>query len=184
MHHLVKLPESGGWYLKVNRVTRNANAAVHAANEFNDPPKAGRQFFMIDVTFVNRSKKKDTILSLGQLSAVGHTNVAYDYSDYCGVLPHELDDTKTVFPRGRLTGNICFSVRKKDVRSLELYYTASSAKRMSSSRSGVGSIKSRAISGTRRPSSSTFAFQSLKTGSSSSSSWPRRSSLIGWPDRG
>jgi len=123
IHHSVSLPGSGGWHLKVNGVLRNANAAVHAANEFNDPPARGHQFFMIRVTYVNRSKKSDEVFSLGELAAVGRTNVAYDYSDDCGVLPHELDDMKTVFPGGHLTGNICFSVRKKDVASLELYYT-------------------------------------------------------------
>src|SRR5579884_3717207 len=42
----------------------------------------------------------------------------------------------------------------------------------------------RAISGTSRPSSSTCAFQSLKPPSSSSSSWPRRSSRTGCADSG
>jgi len=123
MHRIVKLPGSGGWYLRVNGVVRNANAAIHAANEFNDPPARGRQFFMIGVTYINRSKKSDEIFSLGSLAAVGRSNVAYDYSDDCGVLPHELEEMKSVFPGGRLTGNICFAVRKKDVASLELYYT-------------------------------------------------------------
>src|SRR3954453_10873370 len=42
----------------------------------------------------------------------------------------------------------------------------------------------RAISGTSRPSSSTCAFQSLKPSSSSSSSWPRRSSRTGCAESG
>src|SRR4051794_11261889 len=42
----------------------------------------------------------------------------------------------------------------------------------------------RAISGTSRPSSSTRAFHVLNVSSSSSSSWPRRSSRTGCPDSG
>jgi len=40
------------------------------------------------------------------------------------------------------------------------------------------------MSGTIRPSSTMFAFQSVKVGSSSSGSWPRSASLTGWARSG
>ncbi len=123
-HRFVKLPESNGWYLRVNGVVRNANSIVHAANGLNKPPARGRQFFLIGLTYLNRSKKSGDILSLGELSAIGRSNVAYHHTNRCGVVPHGLKGRTTVPPRGRLTGNVCFSVRRKDVTSLKLYFTS------------------------------------------------------------
>jgi hypothetical protein len=123
LHTLVPLPESKGWKFRVNKSTPNANAAVHGANEFNSPPKPGRQFFMINVTMIYTGPGTSTAFEAGSFGAVGKTNVAYAQgTDDCGVLPNPLDDSTKVFSGGRITGNICFSVRKTDVSSLELFY--------------------------------------------------------------
>jgi hypothetical protein len=118
------LRESGGWQLRVNKSIPNATRIVMAENQFNDPPKSGHQFFMISITLKNGGKKVEDAFSAITLSAVGRSNVAYEpgSSDSCGVIRSELDEFKTVFPGGKLTGNICFSVRKRDAARLLLYY--------------------------------------------------------------
>jgi hypothetical protein len=117
----VSIPDSDGWHVRVNKSRPNANAAVRAENQFNDPPAAGRQFFIINVTVSYTGKGSDAPFSGLTFYALGRSNVAYDESeDGCGVVPNELDSFKKVFKGGKLTGNVCFSVRKSDVRSLLL----------------------------------------------------------------
>jgi hypothetical protein len=126
LHTLVKLPEGEGWKLRVNKSVPNATRVVLAENQFNDRPKAGRQFFMINITLVYTGKGSASAFAAVDLSVVGRSNVAYEgLDDDCGVIPDELDDFKKVFSGGRITGNICFSVRKSDVSSLLLFYEPS-----------------------------------------------------------
>jgi hypothetical protein len=117
---LVSVPDSKGWKVRVNQAIPNATAAVLADNEFNDKPKVGRQFFIINVTEAYSGKGSSNAFGGLTLSALGRSNVAYDSSDSCGVIPQELDEFKTVFSGGRLTGNVCFSVKRTDVASLLL----------------------------------------------------------------
>ena len=119
-HTSVSIAGSDGWRVRVNSSTPNATAAVLAENEFNDRPAAGRQFFIINVTETYTGKGKSNAMEGLTLSALGRSNVAYDYSDDCGVVPNEIEDTKDVFSGGSLTGNVCFSVKTSDAPSLLL----------------------------------------------------------------
>jgi hypothetical protein len=119
---LVSLPESKGWKVRVNKSIPNATKLVLAENQFNAPPKRGRQFFMINITMVYAGKGSSTPFAGATFKAVGRSSVAYDFSDSCGVTPDDFDSFKKVFSGGRLTGNICFSVRSTDVASLLLLY--------------------------------------------------------------
>lgn len=127
IHRLVALPESKGWKLRVNKSIPNATALVLAENQFNDRPKAGRQFFMINISLTYTGRGSASAFTSVDLSAVGRSNVAYEsgLDDSCGVVPNELEDLKKVFSGGRITGNICYSVRKGDASSLLLFYEPS-----------------------------------------------------------
>jgi hypothetical protein len=123
LHTLVTLPEGKGWKLRVNKSVPNGTQLVLHANQFNDPPKPGHQFFIINVTLVYTGKGSQDVFSAGSLNAVGKSNVSYEPgSDDCGVVPGELDEFKKVFSGGQLSGNICFSVKNTDASSLLLYY--------------------------------------------------------------
>lgn len=123
MRTWVKLPETKGWSVRVNSVVPNATAAVLAENQFNDKPKVGRQFYIISMSVRYSGKGSQAELSAGSFSAVGGSNVAYSgFDDSCGVVPKELDEFKTLFSGGSITGNICFSVKRSDVASLKLYF--------------------------------------------------------------
>jgi hypothetical protein len=114
------VPDSKGWKLRVNGTTPNATAAVLRQNMFNERPAAGRQFFMINVTASYVGKGSSEAYEGMTLDALGRSNVAYDFSDDCGVIPGDLETFKKVFSGGSLTGNICFSVRHTDAASLLL----------------------------------------------------------------
>jgi len=123
------LVEGKPWLLRVNSVTPDATAAVLAANQFNDPPLPGRQFFMMSLTYTYQgSGSTDAALLDFDLRAVGASNVSYTTfgtQSRCGVLPDPDLILSTigvsVFTGGSVTGNDCFSVLSGDVSSLVLY---------------------------------------------------------------
>jgi hypothetical protein len=118
---MTAIPGSDGWAVRVNKSIPNGTSAVLAENMFNDKPKAGRQFFIINVTVSYRGKGSDSPFSGLSFYALGRSNVAYDESgDSCGVVPKELDSFKKVFSGGTISGNLCFSVKRSDAASLLL----------------------------------------------------------------
>jgi hypothetical protein len=117
-----------GWTLQINSVIPDDTAAVLAANMFNDPPAAGRQFFVISITATyNGNGSSNGFVIASSLNAVGASNVSYTggVDDRCGVLPDPdfelVNDSKTVFAGGSISGNICFSVTNSDAATLELF---------------------------------------------------------------
>jgi hypothetical protein len=110
------------WEVKVTKVSPNAWPAIKAESDSNDPPKAGRTFFMARVVATYRGSKARESLSDGDLDAIGRSNVTYTtHADSCGVIPNELPSTYGS-RGGSISGNICWSVRKTDVSSLHMYW--------------------------------------------------------------
>jgi hypothetical protein len=115
-----------GWAVRVNSVTPDATAAVLAENQFNDPPAAGNQFFIVNVsmTYTATSPSSDNALGVTlDLGVIGSGNVVYqDFRQYCGVIPDELPASTTVFTGGTIQGNICWQVPSAEVGSLLLVH--------------------------------------------------------------
>jgi Domain of unknown function (DUF4352) len=116
------LVDTGDWKVVVNKVTPDAAAAILAENSFNDPPEAGRQYFMVHVSATyDGDEDSDSAFSLS-FKAVGESNVAYsDFEDDCGLVPDDLPVGKDVFKGGTVSGNICWSVKTTDAGSLLMY---------------------------------------------------------------
>jgi hypothetical protein len=114
---------SDGWTVRVLSATPNANRAVMAENQFNDPPAAGRQFFMVRIRATYRgAKESDTYDGGFRLRAVGRANVGYtSFEDSCGVIPGEDALDADVFRGGSVVGTVCWSVRRSDAASLVMY---------------------------------------------------------------
>lgn len=114
---------TNGWAVKVNDVTPDATAAVRARNQFNDPPPAGQQFYIVNITAAYSGPGSKTPLSDLRFSTVdsGNTQIT---EGHCGVIPDDFDAFKEVFSGGSLTGNICFAVPSATFASLVLYVDA------------------------------------------------------------
>jgi hypothetical protein len=94
-----------------------------AANQFNDPPQAGYQFFIVNISSSYIGAGSAIPLVDVGLSLVGVSNVAYEFSVDCGVVPDEWDASATVFTGGSVTGNDCWSVRSTDAPTMVLFWS-------------------------------------------------------------
>ncbi len=125
---MVTLPAGEGWKLRVNKSIPNATRSVLKWNKFNAPPRAGNQFFIINITLAYSGDGSASPFAPTRLSAVGRSNVTYSVTDdSCGGIPGQLHFQTNVPAGRRITGNMCFSVRKTDALRLLLIYQATSA---------------------------------------------------------
>ena len=114
-----------GTTISVEGVTENANQIVKRHDAWTDPPPSGHQFYIVNLKIVNNGNKPIDAYIARHLSLVGKSNVsAEQYSD-CWTFPNEIESSKTIFPDGSLTGNICFTVKSSDVDSLVMYLETS-----------------------------------------------------------
>jgi hypothetical protein len=134
IHTFAGLPQSRGWKLMVNKTVPNATRAIVKWNKYNAPPRAGDQFFMINITLGYSGKGRtspsglprrrfDSPVSPNSFSVVGRSSISYtSITDSCGSVPGALNFGWRVRSGSSVSGNICFSVDKRDVRGLVLKY--------------------------------------------------------------
>jgi len=115
-HHVTK-----NWNFKVVSSDRNANAEIANANMFNDPPKSGYQYVMVNVKATKlTSGSGNAFWDLGYKLYGRYTK--HLYSTASEVAPNDLMDQDDVLKGGTDTGNIVFMVKKSDItaRGLKL----------------------------------------------------------------
>ena len=112
----------------MNKSIPNATRAVLKWNKFNPPPRAGNQFFIVNLTLAYTGKGFESPFPPSRIFVVGGSNLPYSVTDSsCGGIPAQLHFRTNVRSGGRITGNMCFSVRKTDALRLLLIYQATSA---------------------------------------------------------
>jgi hypothetical protein len=116
----------GDWTIRVVTVTPDAGAEIAAANEFNEPPIAGNQFFMATLEATYTGSESSTFWVDMTLKAIGDSSVAYEgFASSCGVIPNEISNAGETFPGGTITGNVCWSIESGDAASLTMLADAS-----------------------------------------------------------
>ena len=113
-----------GISITVESVTKNANQLIKRHDAWTEPPPNGHQFLLLALEVANVGDEPIDIYSVNELSLVGNSNVSFDqgFSNECWTFPNELDTSRTLFPTGSLSGNICFTVKSSDVNNLVMYY--------------------------------------------------------------
>lgn len=104
---------AGDWEVRVLGSTPDGTSAVMAENQFNDPPRTGWQFYLVEVELTYRGTGSETPFLRVNFAGLGRGNVLRD--DSCGVIPDELDDLTELFAGGSITGNICFEAQSSEV---------------------------------------------------------------------
>lgn len=117
---------SGRWTVRIDSAQPDATQAILDAEPLDDPPAAGRQFFLVHVTAVFNGPGIAVAWEdlLGGLIAVGSSQIAYTQTDLgnCGTVPDDLADVEQVFPGATVTGNVCWSVSGTDAQGLLVYW--------------------------------------------------------------
>ena len=112
----------GDWTVKVTDVVPDATKQIATQNQFNEPPPAGSQFFLITLEATYHGDKPAPFWVSMSYSVVGQSATSYSSgSNGCGVVPKSMLDVPEVFEGGTIEGNICFAVRAEDVDTLVLY---------------------------------------------------------------
>ena len=102
-------------------VVPDATSMVLAENQFNDPPEAGSQFFMVTLRAKYLGPGSTTFDGGFRLRAVGTKGIVYTtFEDSCGVVPNELTDPE-LFTNGTIEGTACWQIASSDADSLIMF---------------------------------------------------------------
>lgn len=104
-----------GWTVRVDGAQLDGNAAMAAANQFNQVPAAGKQYVLVSVTAAYDVAGSKSFLATDVFfKVVGPKGVAYESYECLAVPPTPLDTTTDVFAGGTVAGNLCFLVDSPD----------------------------------------------------------------------
>ncbi len=98
---------NGEWDVTLGE-PREAWGEIQAANQFNDPPPEGMEFYVIPVTATYQGD--ETGLAWVDLTVEFVGSDARTYTDRCGVIPADLMDVAELYAGGVAEGNVCVTV--------------------------------------------------------------------------
>ncbi len=87
---------------------REAWAEIAATNQFNSPPKAGMEYWIVPITATYTGNKTGDARFEIRVKFVGADNRTYDGD--CGVIPESLNDVGDLYSGGQAKGNTCVAV--------------------------------------------------------------------------
>lgn len=101
----------GDWEVTVTAVNTNANDAIAAANQFNDPPVAGSQFVLVTVDAKYAGEESGTFWVDMSYKFYGSGGNTFDSGGQSMVVPpNPLSDAGETFPGAAVSGNMVFEV--------------------------------------------------------------------------
>jgi hypothetical protein len=87
---------------------REAWTEISSENQFNEPPKAGMEYWIVPVNATYKGDETGNTAFEVSVKFVGSDNRTYD--DYCGVIPNPLADIGELYKGGQAAGNVCVAV--------------------------------------------------------------------------
>lgn len=113
-----------GWTVKIASVLPDATQRILSWDSSNNPPKRGRQFYMVNLQAKRTGKKPGYLHAAFYMRAVGLSGFGYTINqNSCGSLPDpdlEIDDP-LVFRNTTVQGNVCWEVRSSDAVKLVMF---------------------------------------------------------------
>ena len=102
---------SKDWKVVINSVTFNANDAVAAANQFNEPPAEGKEYVLINytATYIGNDPNGDTPAFV-LVDFVTADGVTVDGADSTAVAPDAIDTLTTLYNGASVSGNVVRAV--------------------------------------------------------------------------
>ncbi|TGJ97552.1 hypothetical protein DLJ96_06270 [Actinotalea fermentans ATCC 43279 = JCM 9966 = DSM 3133] len=87
---------------------REAWGEISAENQFNSPPEAGLEFWIVPLTATYQGATSGTPWLDLSVKFVGDDAVTYE--GYCGVIPNNIQDVGELYAGGVAEGNACVAV--------------------------------------------------------------------------
>jgi hypothetical protein len=109
----------GGWLLRVDEVTKDAERDLVGANPFNEPPING-SYALAGLTAVYTGPGETDALDV-RFNAVGPHNVGYSSAGCAAAEAEPFPWASSVSNRDQLTGQVCFDIDPEDTGELALY---------------------------------------------------------------
>ena len=106
------------WDVTLVSWTPDANAAMNAANSFNDPAPAGQTYALARVRATYKGEGEGSVWMSINLDLVGSDNRSYSANDCGAVEPDPLSDQPSVFADGTVEGNACVLLPVEDRTSV------------------------------------------------------------------
>ena len=109
----------GGWILRVDQVTKDAEQDLVAGNPFNEPPVNG-SYVLVDVTAAYTGPGETDALDV-RFNAVGSHNVGYSSAGCAAAEPKPFPWASSISSDGQLSGQVCFDIDPADADGLVVY---------------------------------------------------------------
>lgn len=106
---------SEGWELRINHVALNATGAVLAFDTFNEEPKPGNEYMLVNYTLRYVGDSKQGVDAEETIEFVAHDGTAYSAKDSLDlIVPDQIVSDKEFFPRGSTTGATAIEIPAAD----------------------------------------------------------------------
>jgi hypothetical protein len=96
-------------------VNLDANGAIHAANQFNDPPPSGSRYVLVTVSMTNHTEKPVSPGFALSIAGLGSMNQVHDSSACDAVEPRPLYEAPEIYPGGSTSGDACLVVPEQEI---------------------------------------------------------------------
>ncbi|OAV78827.1 hypothetical protein AYO52_10735 [Dietzia sp. 111N12-1] len=105
----------GDWEIVMNSFDRDATEQVMGTNRFNDPPPAGSEWALVDLTATYVGDKLGSTTLIG-VSSVTKDGTVIQWYDHVAVVPHALNGE--LYPGGTATGKVGIAIPVDDDEGL------------------------------------------------------------------
>jgi hypothetical protein len=111
----------GDYLISVVSVDFDAEAAVLAENQFNDPASPGNTMVMASLEFTYQGTDTGNVFWDLSYKVVGSRGLAYADTDQtvsCGSLPNSIMDAPELYPGGTVVANVCWQIPEDEAATI------------------------------------------------------------------
>ncbi len=110
-----------GWRVQVLGLVEDGTELVLAENQFNDPPRDGTKYTLVDIALGYYGLDDPTNAFIPTISGVAAASI--ELEEECGVVPGDFRTFAELFSGGVLRGTLCFVTTPADDGTVQLYAT-------------------------------------------------------------
>jgi hypothetical protein len=106
--------EGDEWTVTINDVEFDADDAVAAENEFNDPAPDGFSYALIDASVTYTGEDSEMVMMGTEIAFVANSGETLQAWDSIAIAPNELDSSAELYQGGSAEGNVAIALPDGD----------------------------------------------------------------------